>query len=288
VEGGKKWVKGKVTGLAQAGLPEDPRERLALGKSAALEAVNRFSGRRVGAAVLKPLLGAIKLRYGFTRLNVLPGTGKWRVVGAINPEFDEESQVPTPEGTSSGSDGGGKPDRFIKARAAGRLALGRLRVHLSSSEVRTKLDGAKRADFEAEMRIIDPDAKQLETGTSAAETDPELSGLAADEWDAFRLRIEGLEARIRTAMETPSASTIPRPHLSYPKNMLPTGGAVPYVSPGPDEVVQAPEGRGYLDSQGRVWQVDRTKARTGRFFEWDVQTPDGGHINVGDDGTITH
>jgi hypothetical protein len=71
--------------------------------------------------------------------------------------------------------------------------------------------------------------------------------------------------------------------------MLPNSGDHPYVSPGPEEVVQAPgEKPGYLDSEGNVWQVDRTKARTGRFFEWDVQTPDGGHINVGSDGTVTH
>jgi uncharacterized protein YdcH (DUF465 family) len=189
VEGAKSWATRKGAALAQAGLPEDPHERLALGKSAALTAVNRFSGRRVGAAVLRPLLGAIKFRYGFKWLDVVPGSGKWRVVGAINPDFDEESQVPTAED-------GDKPDRFTKARADGRRALGRLRAYIGSAEVRAKLEGAQRGEFEAEFRTLDADAKKLEVDTSAAENDPELGDLAADEWDGLRVKVEELEGKV--------------------------------------------------------------------------------------------
>src|SRR5207249_2746088 len=42
--------------IAQAGVPQDPNERLRLGRQAALAAVNRFAGKRVGNAVLAPLL----------------------------------------------------------------------------------------------------------------------------------------------------------------------------------------------------------------------------------------
>src|SRR5690349_4286778 len=74
---GKEWVKGKAKKAFQAGLPEDPNERLSLGKEAALTAVRRFSGRPVGAAVLRPLLAGIKLRYGFEYLDVVPGGAEW-------------------------------------------------------------------------------------------------------------------------------------------------------------------------------------------------------------------
>ena len=83
--------------IVQAGVPEDPNERLRLGKQAALAAVNRFAGRPAGDAVLNPLLAGIKARYGFARLEVVPRQGRWHVVGAINPDFDEATEALTPE-----------------------------------------------------------------------------------------------------------------------------------------------------------------------------------------------
>jgi hypothetical protein len=97
VEAGKEWAVGKAKGLAQAGLPEDPQERLELGKQAALSAVNRFAGKPVGQALLKPLLKGIKLRYGFQSLDVIPREGRWHVAGKINPEFEEATESLTPE-----------------------------------------------------------------------------------------------------------------------------------------------------------------------------------------------
>jgi hypothetical protein len=76
---------------AQAGLPKDPKERLKLGLAAAAAAVNRFAGKRVGQAVLTPLLGAIKLRYGFQQLNVVERKGRWVVQGTINPTDETET-----------------------------------------------------------------------------------------------------------------------------------------------------------------------------------------------------
>lgn len=101
------------------------------------------------------------------------------------------------------------------------------------------------------------------------------------------------EQLTRTPKEVPThpitGEPIPRPHLEPHKNMLPTEGEMPYVSPRPGQEVVNAQGRaGYLDAEGRVWQIDHTKLRAGRFFEWDVQTSDGGHINVGSDGTVTH
>ncbi|MBV9772300.1 MAG: hypothetical protein JO040_00015 [Gemmatimonadetes bacterium] len=71
--------------VAQAGLPQDPNERLRLGMDAAVAAVNRFAGSRVGAAVLTPLLAAVRIRYGFRTLAAVAVGGQWVAEGEINP-----------------------------------------------------------------------------------------------------------------------------------------------------------------------------------------------------------
>lgn len=79
-------LKKAAGAVFQAGLPADPNERLKLGMQAAVGATNRFAGQKVGAVVLNPLLGAIKVRYGFQTLEVVPQAQSWAVRGRINPE----------------------------------------------------------------------------------------------------------------------------------------------------------------------------------------------------------
>jgi hypothetical protein len=73
--------------VAQAGVPQDPNTRLTLGMQAAVGIVNRFAGRPVAVAILNPLLSAIKIRYGFQTLIVIPAGKKWSVEGVINPRL---------------------------------------------------------------------------------------------------------------------------------------------------------------------------------------------------------
>ncbi|MFL6227741.1 MAG: DUF4157 domain-containing protein [Pyrinomonadaceae bacterium] len=84
--------------FAQAGLPQDPNERLRLGMQAAISAVNRFSGRRVGAVVLTPLLSAISTRYGFATLEPFERNGRWWVRARINPQAESGSEAQTERG----------------------------------------------------------------------------------------------------------------------------------------------------------------------------------------------
>ena len=72
--------------VAQAGLPDNPNERLKVGMSAAVSAVDRFAGKKMGAGVLNPLLAAIKVRYGFKALEVVAHGQNWAVRGLLNPE----------------------------------------------------------------------------------------------------------------------------------------------------------------------------------------------------------
>lgn len=71
--------------VAQAGVPQDPNERLRLGLRAAVAVCDRFAGRPVASTVLTPLFGAIRTRYGFTRIDVEPQGRNWAVRAHINP-----------------------------------------------------------------------------------------------------------------------------------------------------------------------------------------------------------
>jgi hypothetical protein len=83
------WLIGKAKALGllalQAGVPTDPKERLQSGMQAAVAAVDKFAGKKVGSGLLAPLLGVVKLRYGFTSLEVVAKGERWAVSGKINP-----------------------------------------------------------------------------------------------------------------------------------------------------------------------------------------------------------
>ncbi len=63
-----------------------PQERVDNAVRDGQVAVDALSGSRVGRAVLRPILAAIRLRYGLTSLDVETEEGTWTVVGVLNPE----------------------------------------------------------------------------------------------------------------------------------------------------------------------------------------------------------
>jgi hypothetical protein len=81
--------------VAQAGLPQDPAERLQLGMQAAVGGVNRFAKKKVGRVVLEPVLLGIKTRYGFKLLEAREKGTKWSVYGVVNPTLgvDTDAEV---------------------------------------------------------------------------------------------------------------------------------------------------------------------------------------------------
>jgi hypothetical protein len=83
--GKKLWakLKGKLSGKDQT--PEQKQKRLDDGMAAAQRAVSKYSGKWVGRAVLKGVLGAIKLRYRMSSLELTNEGGVWAVEGAVNP-----------------------------------------------------------------------------------------------------------------------------------------------------------------------------------------------------------
>ncbi|HEU4883645.1 MAG TPA: hypothetical protein VFT45_15400, partial [Longimicrobium sp.] len=99
--------------VAQAGVPQDPASRLRLAAQAATAVLNRFRGRPVGVAVLRPLLPVIVTRYGLTELVPFEREGRWWVRATINPKVENPSEA-QPEGAAGAAAAGTrKPIRRI-------------------------------------------------------------------------------------------------------------------------------------------------------------------------------
>jgi hypothetical protein len=77
--------------VAQAGVPHDPAERLRLGMRAAKTVVNAIRGP-ASAAVIAPLLVAIKTRYAFQTLEAVERGGIWWLRARINPTAEERTE----------------------------------------------------------------------------------------------------------------------------------------------------------------------------------------------------
>lgn len=74
--------------VAQAGVPQDPNERLRLAARAAIPAARALRGRgAVTGPMLTGVMGAIRTRYALTQIEPLQRNGEWMVKLKINPEI---------------------------------------------------------------------------------------------------------------------------------------------------------------------------------------------------------
>ncbi len=95
---GKMLEKAK-TAVVQAGVPQDPNERLKLGMQAALTSARSLG--KINESLLRPVLSGIKVRYGFQFLDAFKRNNTWWIRGKVNPGPNE---VDTGKGDSSTSD----------------------------------------------------------------------------------------------------------------------------------------------------------------------------------------
>jgi hypothetical protein len=72
---------------------EKKKQRLSKAMTAALSALNRFSGRPVTALLMKPVLLGIRLRYRLTTLEPIRQGDVWAVHGVINPEETKKTKL---------------------------------------------------------------------------------------------------------------------------------------------------------------------------------------------------
>lgn len=88
--------------VAQAGVPQDPNERLRLAGRAAVTAARGLGGRFT-AALLAPILTGIRTRYGLRAIEPFERAGQWWARITINPGTEQ------PLGVSSATSGGASP-----------------------------------------------------------------------------------------------------------------------------------------------------------------------------------
>lgn len=122
-----KKLFGKLTGKSDT--PEQKQKRLDEGSAAALAAVNKYSGKKVGMIVLKPLLFAVKVRYRLTTLEPVKQGDKWAIRAEVNPVKITQTNVlvgPTVTEVEIGYESHWPLDEFTsKANAIKRAAEGK-------------------------------------------------------------------------------------------------------------------------------------------------------------------
>jgi hypothetical protein len=74
-------IKAKVLGGDDS--PAGKQKRLDSGVGAGVAAANRFAGKTVGDKVLRPVLGAIRIRYGLSVLEPVSQDGLWAIHGEV-------------------------------------------------------------------------------------------------------------------------------------------------------------------------------------------------------------
>lgn len=122
-----KKMFGKLTGKSDS--PEEKQKRLDEGSAAALAAVNKYSGKKVGMIVLKPLLLAVKIRYRMTSLEPVKQGDKWAIRAEVNPVKITQTTIgagPTTTEVEVGYESHWPLDEFkSKANAIKRAAEGK-------------------------------------------------------------------------------------------------------------------------------------------------------------------
>ena len=92
------WIVGMAKKLGkfliQAGVPQDPNERLRLAARAAVSAARRLSGKVTGG-LLQPVLSIVQARYGLTSIVPYERGGTWWVRMSINPLLEHNLGIST-------------------------------------------------------------------------------------------------------------------------------------------------------------------------------------------------
>lgn len=105
-----EWIRNQARNLASRALGGDPnaspQQRLQNGLHEGALAVNRLPGNRIGLAVIRPVLAAIRIRNTMQRLDAEPRGNRWIVTGTVNPSGEVStnklaSSLYYPQGTAT-------------------------------------------------------------------------------------------------------------------------------------------------------------------------------------------
>ncbi len=103
-------------------------------------------------------------------------------------------------------------------------------------------------------------------------------------------RIESGSAKLTLGVASREMAILSRARRIIQSKGLPLEGDVKFSAPKNWHVTEPlPRGpkKGYMDADGNEWVKSKGSEMQG-VKHWDVQTPDGGHINVLPDGRIAH
>jgi len=123
-----EWIRSRAQALIQRAAGGTPQQRLDAAMTAALSAVNRFHGRRVGELVLRPVLAAIRIRYGLRALDPVRRGNRWAISGEINPvtiRFTSIEAEDLPVGTIPRADRATLEAKIVELKASYRERLSR-------------------------------------------------------------------------------------------------------------------------------------------------------------------
>lgn len=101
-------LKKSGTAILQAGVPQDPDERLKLAAKAAVTVARKLTGR-ITQPLLTTALAVIKTRYGLQQLMPYEKGGEWWVKMVINPITDQNLGVSSSDPTTTGTVAGNAP-----------------------------------------------------------------------------------------------------------------------------------------------------------------------------------
>ena len=149
--------------IAQAGVPNDPNERLRLAGNAAVTAARGLRGR-VTAPLLNAAFAAIRVRYGLTSIEASESGGQWWATAVINPRRRTPLNLaPAPGSPAASAAGTPLPAGQLLAlvladlRASGATqANGRLAAERARIEVRYGAQGLRRIQVLRDPRSPDP------------------------------------------------------------------------------------------------------------------------------------
>lgn len=164
--------------IAQAGVPNDPNERLRLASRAAVAAARALRGR-VTAQLLQGAFAAIRTRYGLTRIEAYESGGQWWARATINPELATPLAVSAAPMVSAAAAG---PSPWPVGVGANIRVPESSRIEAVLSPVpSTTINYSARTfrvnrTFESFMRVWNSGVIRLASGASVADKRRELTG----------------------------------------------------------------------------------------------------------------
>jgi len=109
--------------VAQAGVPQDPAQRLVMAGRHAVT-LARALGRRVARPLLDPMLRLLTTRYSLRRIEAIERGGTWWVRMSINPDREENLNVPS--GSTAAAGAAGSPGAPAAGPDPARLRVGQV------------------------------------------------------------------------------------------------------------------------------------------------------------------